>query len=787
MPDPRHEKASAEQTAEATQEVTGKPDPIAAGADQKEAPPFTVHEGGKGDQLHTLLDLPQFARWARSPGVELSEANLQSAWRNGVIDGYPGRIASATFKNNVLTVSGAIDLPDDALRQSLQEEFKEARERFPKQVSLVAIAEPPPGCDLNDPNTFVCHDERGHVVMVHQRYETKDGGKGFLPWTFWSDGQWRTVEPDVMPFYDLPGMQQASTLVLHEGAKATRHVRKVIEAEGRGHRLPWLADLCHAHHVGWIGGVNAVGRSDWSLLSRHGWGRVIIVADNDNRGIRAARRIARHFPANVFILTFDQRFVDGFDLADEWPSSLFDEQGAYIGPALRDCLLSATQATAMIPAEGRGRPTAVLRPEFAATVAYTLDPLRFISRHQPSRDRSADEFNGLVAPFSDVKDTATKVLGEAECQHDKLIWDPSQRAGTILKDGSRCFNVYEEPRIIAREGDATPWLDFIAHLIPNEEERDHLLRWLATLIAKPEVRMRWGILLISEAQGVGKGTLGAILRKMLGASNVSFPGTKEVSESQFNGWIARKRLAFVPELYSGHSRKTYDDLKSVMTDDHVTVNEKHIKRYEIDNWLHIIACSNSTRALHIDLEDRRWLVPTVSEQPQSSDVWASLYAWIEGNGPSIILDWARKYVARGNYVRTGDHAPRSIRKAQIAEKSQSDGAKLAVELAEHLVGIDLPVILRLSAAREWIALKRGFKRSNGEADIADRRLEKDDTLVRAMKNVPGITVWANNRRPKFAGVKDALLMNFEPPADATWEDIKDRLTTIEGVKLDDPL
>ena len=63
----------------------------------------------------------------------------------------------------------------------------------------------------------------------------------------------------------------------------------------------------------------------------------------------------------------------------------------------------------------------------------------------------------------------------------------------------------------------------------------------------------------------------------------------------------------------------------------------------------------------------------------------------------------------------------------------------------------------------------------------------DDTLTRAMKNVPGITAWTNNRRPKFAGMKDAVIMNFAPLENAKWSEVQDRLTTIEGVGLDEEL
>ena len=312
------------------------------------------------------------------------------------------------------------------------------------------------------------------------------------------------------------------------------------------------------------------------------------------------------------------------------------------------------------------------------------------------------------------------------------------------------------------------------------------MRWLATLIARPDVRMRYGLLLISTAQGVGKNTLAVILKRLLGPSNVSFPSEKSVVESQFNGWIARKRLIFIAEIYSGSSRKAYDNLKSVLADDDFEVNEKHIRQYRLDNWATVIACSNSEAALHLDDEDRRWFVPTVAETQQPREWWERLYSWIGGDGPRIILRWAQDYVATGEIVRTGNHAPGSKRKRAIAEASRSEGQQLAVSFAEYIAGLDRRVIMRVSDVRRWIALRRGFRRGD-DPDLGDRRLERPTTIITAMRKVSGIRVWADNLRPKFGATRDAVVMNFAPDPDARWTDIKEHLTNLEGVRLDEQI
>ena len=81
-----------------------------------------------------------------------------------------------------------------------------------------------------------------------------------------------------------------------------------------------------------------------------------------------------------------------------------------------------------------------------------------------------------------------------------------------------------------------------------------------------------------------------------------------MTEGAFNTWAAHKRLVVAHEIYSGQSRKAYNLLKSVITDDVLRVSKKFVPEYEVTNHAHIVACSNSLRALGVAAEDRRWLI-----------------------------------------------------------------------------------------------------------------------------------------------------------------------------------
>jgi hypothetical protein len=758
-------------------EAANLTDRDAAGTLQTEAVP-------RIGMLGSLDELPAVREYLDSIGAVPTE--IDRAGVSEMVDGYPKVVGRVIFAaDGTVTVSGKAPPPTDDQAAAIIAAFKNIT--LPQPHTLTCVGQGPEGLDLNSRDVFICHDFDRRVAMIHQRYEKKGGGKGYVPWTQFNDGKWRKLEPSVLPFFNLPGAREHSTLFLHEGPKAPARIKRLLTGEESAERFPWLEEVRWGAHVGWLGGVHALDRSDWARLASMRWKRVIIFADNDDKGLKAAREVAGFFSANVWLCAFDGRFDPGFDLADPLPDEMFDKAGRFTGSPLNDFMIPATKATMLVPVQGRGRPAAVLRDEFAPLVAYTTQPPRIIFRHNPSRDRRPEEFNICIAPFSVVKDTAAKIHERIECWHDRMVYLPGHPSGTLTIDGARCFNVYEGAAIKPSNGDPGPWLEFIEHLFPDAAERNVVMRWTATLIAEPKVRMRYGLLLISARQGVGKNTFGAILRTQLGPSNVSFPAEGSVVDSAFNGWAARKRLIFIGEFYSGQSRKAYDRLKPLITDDLLEVNEKGVNQYELDNWATVIACSNSEAALHLDDEDRRWFVPTVAEALKPKDWWASFHCWLAGDGPGIIRRWATQYVREHGAVGTGDHAPPSKRKRAITEASRSEGQQLAVEFAESLVALDFKAIVPVGEVRKWIALQRGFRRGDGTADVGERRLERPGTITTAMKKVEGVTVWADGLRPKIAGTRQAVVMNFTPDPEASWADLKQHLTDLEGVKLDEPL
>jgi hypothetical protein len=523
----------------------------------------------------------------------------------------------------------------------------------------------------------------GRVIMLQQRFYDDNDVRQFIPHTLWSDGKWRTMEPEErLPLWK-PKKARKGRIMVHEGSKAAMAAEAIATDPESTH--PWREFLAKYEHWGMIGGALAPHRTDWNELKIEKPEMVIYFCDNDEPGRNVPQKMSKQYKGQMMKASPDKRWPMGWDMADPMPKSLFREDGSYKGPCLEDILHPATWATERTPSNQPGRPGYELNSQFVDEWFHSVIPEAFIHKEFPNRVYTKDNFNNLIAPFSDVSDVAAKLVKHDSSKGIKLTYNPSIVSGIYNDDngGGRLLNTYVPSKVVSTKGDITPFMEFMEHLIKIPSDRHELLKWIVTLVGRPDIKMHYGVLLISEKQGVGKGTLGEkILMPLVGHHNCSSPSEQEMTESAFDYWSAYTRLAVVHEIYAGHSAKAYDRLKSKITDDVITVNQKYLPSYKVDNWVHVLACSNSNNALKLSLDDRRWLVPKVTLQKKPSTYWIKLNDWLANKGGlGIIKHWCEEQVKDpAMIVLKGEDAPITNAKTEVITEGFTDAMRLAYDV-----------------------------------------------------------------------------------------------------------
>jgi len=480
-------------------------------------------------------------------------------------------------------------------------------------------------------------------------------------------------------------------IMIHEGAKAAQAMDKLVNDPARREELarhPFGEVLKRYEHWGMLGGAYRVADVQWRELRAEKPNNVIYVCDNDYPGKSALKLVSRYYGKALKGIVFDKNWNEGWDLADEMPKDLFAKTtGKYVGPSWGDLLKSATWATTSEPnPSGVGRPVMKVRPEFAQEWIHCVTPEVYIHRDWPGQILIEKEFNHEVRAFSNVDDTARLLKADNASKTAILAYRPAKPPGIFSEEKGTYFNTHIGSQIVAVDGDAAPWLDYMTYMIPGERDRLEVMRWCATLIDRRDIKMLYALLLISEAQGIGKGTLGErVLLPLVGKNNASIPSEKEIVDSAFNYWSAHKRLAVVHEIYAGHSSKAYNTLKTIVTDKYIPVSKKFQANYEIENWIHIVACSNSKRALQLSMDDRRWLVPRLTEVKRAAEYWASFNSWLtEDEGLGKIKYWTQEFLKVNAPVMTGADAPWTEAKNEVIKEGYSQGMLLVADWLEGL-------------------------------------------------------------------------------------------------------
>lgn len=151
-------------------------------------------------------------------------------------------------------------------------------------------------------------------------------------------------------------------------------------------------------------------------------------------------------------------------------------------------------------------------------------------------------------------------------------------------------------------------------LCNNDEEcSTYLEYWIAQMIQHPEVKSICPTLI--SKQGAGKGTLMSFLAKMIGESKY-FETTKPSRDvwGDFNSRMADTFLINLDELSRKESVECEGQIKGLITNPRLTINEKGVKQYSVTSFHRYFATTNMEEPWKLVKDDRRHFVVRSSDE-----------------------------------------------------------------------------------------------------------------------------------------------------------------------------
>jgi len=284
-------------------------------------------DASKGDASAASQRLPNLHAYYQRIGAR------EKTFRRAVVEdgddhGYRRIVATIAIKNGTIECSDAALEPTEGERVAIEREIASAD--WPKSTNARFGSRPEQLRNASNRAVYEFRSRDGwETLFIQERVERDDGSKSYIPWSFWSDGKWRRMEPDgFLPLFGLDQLNGGGPVMIHEGAKAARFCQWLAsddpEAIEAAARHPWGDQLRHRAHLGWVGGAPNPNRTDWSPMKNLASDfRVTIVCDNDRPGVDAAVRISSILRRPLEVLRFGNAFPTGFDLADDFPAKMW--------------------------------------------------------------------------------------------------------------------------------------------------------------------------------------------------------------------------------------------------------------------------------------------------------------------------------------------------------------------------------------------------------------------------------------------------------------------------------
>ena len=247
----------------------------------------------------------------------------------------------------------------------------------------------------------------------------------------------------------------------------------------------------------------------------------------------------------------------------------------------------------------------------------------------------------------------------------RLILAPGKPA--TLNDGS--LNTWRGFTTEPSPGNVAPFLELIQFVLPNTQEREYCVKWLAKMIQEPGTKFLVSLVVWSIEEGVGKGLLFETIGSLFNARHFKVVGN-EVFSDQFTEWQSQKVFVIADEVSSADKRSTADRIKGWITATENNINAKNTSKFSEPNLIKYVFLSNHPDAVYLNNKDRRFFVAEGPDKKLPDDIRKRFVEWIKHGGKSALMNYLLS-LDTSSFDPTAP-APMSQSKMSMLDSNKSD-------------------------------------------------------------------------------------------------------------------
>lgn len=217
---------------------------------------------------------------------------------------------------------------------------------------------------------------------------------------------------------------------------------------------------------------------------------------------------------------------------------------------------------------------------------------------------------------------------------DRVVHDPRKERLFNTDTGSKALNTFRPQLWTLDAYDSAkvqPFIDFVDYLFPEQDEKDYILDMLTSKLHDLTFRGT-AIVMMTQAQGVGRTTFTKIIGQLMGTHNVADMTIEAMFGGNFNEWM-QSLVLFINEAKTTHTQ--YEKFKQFIdtTGREVRVNVKHMAEKQVYCCPMTFMATNNPDGVTFNEQDRRFTPMRNPERPASATYFVQLNDWL------VNVDW----------------------------------------------------------------------------------------------------------------------------------------------------